>query len=259
MSLFKKKLEETAEKWRDKGIALGKMSKYREALECFDKALKIDPNNPIIWNNKAAVFISLNRFPEATMCTDYAVILECLAKIERAEKAGAPDHVPQLREPSDLDNLKISHDPREKMIQTSKKIMENVELDMKVLERIAKENPIDPCYQDIKNSKEFKLRYMVTTASMEGEYEKAIEYANKGLEINPKSVYLIYMRGKSKGNACRFKEGIEDINKAIKLDPNFGIALAERGYIKLKMGDIEGAKEDVKKARKIMEPLVLPR
>jgi len=44
------------------------------------------------------------------------------------------------------------------------------------------------------------------------------------------------------------------LDKAIKLDPKFVEAIKERGYIKLKMGNIKGAKEDLKKARDTIEP-----
>ena len=35
----------TAKEWRDKGDALAKSGRHQEALQCFDKALEIDPKN----------------------------------------------------------------------------------------------------------------------------------------------------------------------------------------------------------------------
>ena len=39
--------------WYNKGLALARLGKYEEAVECYDKALEINTNAPGLWYNRA--------------------------------------------------------------------------------------------------------------------------------------------------------------------------------------------------------------
>lgn len=43
---------ETAREWFDKGMDLTDVGMYEEALEAYDRALELNPNDAIAWNNK---------------------------------------------------------------------------------------------------------------------------------------------------------------------------------------------------------------
>jgi tetratricopeptide (TPR) repeat protein len=126
----------------------------------------------------------------------------------------------------------------------------DVLLDSQTIEENAQKYP-DIHFQDVKTPKEFRARCDALHYSMIGEYEKSIECANKGLEENPESAYLFYMRGRTKGDTGLFDEGNQDLNVAIRIKPDFADAFVERGYIKEKMGDIDAAEEDYEKADSI--------
>jgi len=49
----------------NKGISLGKLGKYHEAIVCFDRALEINPRLSEAWYNKGAVLADLERYHEA--------------------------------------------------------------------------------------------------------------------------------------------------------------------------------------------------
>lgn len=49
--------------------------KYEEAIECFDKALELDPTYIRAYNNKGCVFEALNKHEEAIECYDKAIEL----------------------------------------------------------------------------------------------------------------------------------------------------------------------------------------
>lgn len=146
----------------------------------------------------------------------------------------------------------ILDESRRKIFESTK----NVKVDMKWLKE--KETQ-DPMFLDVKTPQEYKWRYWALTASMNGEFVKAIDCCSRGLKINPESAYLFYMRGRSEGDLGELKEGIEDLNKAIQLYPNFAEAYAERGAIKSKLGDQEGAMGDYKEAKEIdTSSVILP-
>lgn len=120
----------------------------------------------------------------------------------------------------------------------------DAKVDMKIVEEQAKAHPNQLILQGVKNSEEYQKRNYALYYSMQGEYEKSIEHATKGLEINPKSAYLFYIRGRSKGDIGKFEEGVTDLTNAIKIEPNYAEAFVERGYVRQKMGDFSGAKND---------------
>ena len=58
------------------GITYGYLGKYQEAIEEYDKALKIDPNNVNPLNNKSFPLFQLNNIDEALQCSDKAIHLD---------------------------------------------------------------------------------------------------------------------------------------------------------------------------------------
>ncbi|OYT41995.1 MAG: hypothetical protein B6U86_01325 [Candidatus Altiarchaeales archaeon ex4484_43] len=136
---------------------------------------------------------------------------------------------------------------KEELMKDVFEATKNVKVNMKLVEKQAKEHPDSMIFQNVKNPKEYQVRNHALYFSMQGDYNKSIEYANKGLKINPKSAYLYYIRGRSKGDIGLLKEGMNDLDKAIKIKPDFAEAFVERGYIKQKMGDFSSAKNDYEK------------
>ncbi|WP_455392776.1 tetratricopeptide repeat protein [[Eubacterium] cellulosolvens] len=62
--------------WNNKGVILTKMGKYNEAIESFDKALRINPGVSNIWLNRGIALVKLNEFEEALDCFDRALQLD---------------------------------------------------------------------------------------------------------------------------------------------------------------------------------------
>jgi len=66
----------TAGEWNTKGIALTNSNRLQEAIQCYDKALKIDPKDAAAWFLKGAVLNKLNRYQEALQCCDRALEID---------------------------------------------------------------------------------------------------------------------------------------------------------------------------------------
>ena len=58
--------------WNAKGVALGKLGKHKEAIECFDNEIKINPDYVKAWNNKGDAFYELGNYDDAEICYDEA-------------------------------------------------------------------------------------------------------------------------------------------------------------------------------------------
>lgn len=59
--------------WNNKGVSLNSLRKYQEAIECFDKAINVNPLNLGAWNNKGTSLRFLDRKQEALSCCEEAL------------------------------------------------------------------------------------------------------------------------------------------------------------------------------------------
>jgi len=59
----------------ERALDLAQPGKIREALDCYEQALKTNPDNDVILNNKAIALITLDKYEEALVCTRRAVVL----------------------------------------------------------------------------------------------------------------------------------------------------------------------------------------
>ena len=67
---------ETAKEWNDKGRALCERGKYEEAIECFDKAIEINPDFVCAWHGKGRVLYEQGKYEEAIKCYDKAIEID---------------------------------------------------------------------------------------------------------------------------------------------------------------------------------------
>ena len=59
--------------WRNRGGTLYFEGKYDEAIACYDKAIEIEPDNPVVWNNKGLALNSLGKYEQAIACYDKVI------------------------------------------------------------------------------------------------------------------------------------------------------------------------------------------
>lgn len=59
--------------WGDKGLILDKLGNTNDALLSLSKATDINPRNAITWHNKGLVLLKLNKLPQAIECFDKAI------------------------------------------------------------------------------------------------------------------------------------------------------------------------------------------
>ena len=84
-----------------------------------------------------------------------------------------------------------------------------------------------------------------------GNYNEAISYYTKSIEIKPKYQFAYAKRAESKYNLGDYKGALSDYNKAIELDPNDGISYGWRGEAHYELKQYKEAIKDLKKAIKL--------
>ncbi len=77
-----------AKELSDKAAALTASGRHKDAIVCYDKALKIDPDLAFAWFNKAKSFSALGRADEATTCIRKAANLGLAEAQKACEQSG---------------------------------------------------------------------------------------------------------------------------------------------------------------------------
>src|SRR6476660_1057256 len=83
------------------------------------------------------------------------------------------------------------------------------------------------------------------------EYNEAIEYYDKALEIDPKHVGALNNTGKVLDNLGKYNEAIVYYDKALQIDPKYADALNSKGNVLGKLGKYNEAIEYYDKALQI--------
>ena len=75
--------EKTRTFWNNKGISLAELGQYEEAVHCYDRAIKLDPQCAGSWSNKALALRELRRSNEMLRCIDKALAIDprCVAAL----------------------------------------------------------------------------------------------------------------------------------------------------------------------------------
>ena len=67
------KIIETGEIFLNKGISLVELEKYDDAVTCYDKAVTLDPADSLIWYNRGVALTQLERYDDALSSYDKAI------------------------------------------------------------------------------------------------------------------------------------------------------------------------------------------
>ena len=67
------KIIETGEIYLNKGISLVELEKYDDAVTCYDKAAIIDANDSLIWYNRGVALTQLEKYEDAILSYEKAI------------------------------------------------------------------------------------------------------------------------------------------------------------------------------------------
>ncbi len=67
-------------------MALANLGDTAGALQCFENAVQIRPQDPQAWNNKGVVLLKMQRYQKALDCFDQALSIDPLHEAARQNK-----------------------------------------------------------------------------------------------------------------------------------------------------------------------------
>jgi len=187
--------------WNNKGGALDNLGRHREAIECYDKALDINPGYADAWYNKGLALYDLGRRGEAIECFDKALGINPRHVAAWSSKGVAFDELGKYRE---------------------------------VIECCDEALDINPKFADAWNNKGLTLANL-------GIYGEAIECYNNALDINPRDTATWYNKGTALSKLGRYGEAIECYDKALDINPKMAKAWNNKGIALRNLGRYEEA------------------
>ena len=204
--------------WNNKGNSLGRLGRHEEAIQCFDKALEINPQFFHAWSNKGNSLNSLDRYQEAIMCYDKDIEINPLYAPAMAGKGVCFNNLGRFEEAIDCFDQAIQIDPTRVSDLTNKgyslfklyRIEESISCYDRAIE-------IDPGYSLAWNNKG-------TTLQILARYEEALHCFGKLINLDKNDAYAWNAKGAALKELGRLEEAIKCYDKAIELDPRHSIA-----------------------------------
>lgn len=262
--------------WNVEGTEFSKQNKILEALQCFDKAIEINPSFEIPWGNKAGIFLNLKRFDEALQSADKALELSkswldmlklkgmILLNLGRNEEA-----IESLEKATKIDPEDWSSwDNKGRAFLNLKKFQNAIDS----LDKAINLKPDDYdalffkgiCLFQIKQYAE-ALENIESVLKQRPDHDDALLYKalvlhNLGRNTDALSIIdMIEQKFSNKIEVMEIKslildglgridEAIDYCNKIVEQEPNAATSIYNRACFKVKTGDVTGGLEDLKKA-----------
>jgi len=153
---------------------------FDEAMEWYNKAIEVQPENKAAWSSKALMLAELERFDEAIKCFDEALKIDDMDRTLWYGKAISLSRMGMYDEA------------------------------IKAYDRVL---GISPNHEKAWIGKGLALAEL-------GRWSEALDYANKGIEIHPDFVNAWFLKAIALESFSRYDEAIECYEKMLELDPN---------------------------------------
>jgi tetratricopeptide (TPR) repeat protein len=190
--------------WNSMGLAYNASKKYEKAIECFEKAVKIDPKDAFAWDYMGTSYDELKKYEKAIDCYEKAVKIN-------PKYAFA------------WNNMGLAYNALKKY----EKAFECYEKAVKIYPKCA------PAWSNMGLAYDALKKYEKAIEC----YEKAVECYEKSLWIGHRCSFEWNNMGTSYDELKKYEKAIECYEKAIEIDPNY--ILAQNNLKKLKSKLIE--------------------
>lgn len=185
----------------EKAISLFKKEEYSAAIQAFDKIIKSEPTDVVVWMYRVRALEKLERYSEALQSCDRVIHLDPTNHFAWGEKGDS------LRS---LGRYEEALESYEKAIQ------------------IKADNHL------------YWIGRGLTLEDME-RYPEALQSYDKAIEINPNNAFAWSLKGYTLRDLERYEEAFKSYDKAIELDPTEAGNWEEKGWVFIDKGDLPEA------------------
>jgi tetratricopeptide (TPR) repeat protein len=228
--------------WYNKGDALSNLGRNDEALDCYEKAIDLDPNFVYAWSGKGWALSNLGRNDEALDCYEKAIDLDPNFMYAWSGKGWALSNLDRNDEALDCYEKAIDLDPNFVNAWSGKGwALSNLDRNDEALDCYEKAIDLDSNFVNAWSGKGDALGNL-------GKYDKALDCYEKAIDLDPNFMYAWSGKGWALGNLGKFDEALDCYEKAIDLDPNFMYAWSGNGWVLGNLGKYDKALNCFEKA-----------
>jgi tetratricopeptide (TPR) repeat protein len=230
--------------WTYQSLILGRLGKYEDALKSIEIAIRLEPNDLMLLNQKAEILSSNNQKEAALAIYDLMIAKkpESYAYFNRGVLKD--DLGPKQEAIADYDKA-IFLDPNDDRAYYNRGIVK-YKLDRKraAMADFDKAISLNP------NLAQAYLNRGSVKSDL-GQKQEAIADYDKAISLNPNVPLAYYNRGLTKAQLEQKQAAIADYDQAISLDPNYAKAYLDRGVVKALLGQKQTAISDLTKAAEL--------
>jgi len=226
--------------WNNKGVSLGELGKHGEEIDCYNRALELDPKCAPAWGNKGNWFSRRGEHREAIQCYDQALEREPDRVIQWCNKANSLVELGRPEAALNCCDRALEIDPRclaaWRRKGTLLESQHKHEDAIKCFDHALKINPQDDTvWNDVGNS-------LVRL----GRRKEAMKYFKKSLQLNPRNAVACL----NIGFLLQGEEALEYYERALEIDPQFALAYNNTAMI---LGDLGRHKEALNYCARALE------
>jgi len=213
-----------AKDWLKKGYSFERKKEHEKAIECFDKALEIEPENAYSWDAKGWQLYELGRSEEAIQCYNKAIEIKPKAPKFWNNKGVILD---------DLEKTEEALRCYEKAIEVRSNYSVAWCNKGDSLNRLGRQNDAIECFDraiKIKQNYDYAWDLKGITLLELGRYEEALDCFSKDIEINPKKPDGWLGKGWCLVSLGRYIESINCFDRIIEIDQNHDAAWDGKGW-----------------------------
>jgi tetratricopeptide (TPR) repeat protein len=224
-----------ATKWNGQGTTLARASRYDDALDCFAKALEIDPRFGAAWYNRGGAFTSLGRRQEALAC--YTEVLQIDPEFFDAweSKAHTLALLDRYEEAVTCFTRALELNPQSVACWNNKgKSLEALGRDDEAIGCFTRALELDPSRAVIWDNKAVSLRRVAR-------YEEALACSTKALETEPGNPYFWSNKGAALYEVEKPEDAVQCYARAVEIDPHYAGAWNNKGIALALLGRLDEA------------------
>jgi tetratricopeptide (TPR) repeat protein len=237
--------QSSASDWVDNGMRLYSQGKYFDALQAYDKAIELDPNNARAWHCKCIALTSRGKYDEAIKACDKALELDPKDAKAWATKASALNSLGRNEESIQASEKAIELDPKLAMAWVCKgNALGSQGKNDQAIEAFDKALEIDPKLEMAWLNKGIAL-------GSQNKYDEAIHAYDVAIELDPKDALAWSNKGWALSEQKRYDNASQVLSSAIELDPNSARAWFYKGIVLLNQGKNDDAFEAFSKAAEL--------